>query len=101
MQDANALAQLALDMSWSWNHSPDDVWKRLNPEMRELTANPWLMLQSISPERLERLTDAGLRARFEEVLADVNDGNSAPGGSKPRTRLLRSAPWLTSAWSTC
>ncbi len=58
MQDTDALTPLALDVSWSWNHSRDEIWKRLNPEMWELTANPWLILQSISPERLERLTDA-------------------------------------------
>ena len=49
MQDTDALTQLALDLSWSWNHSRDEIWKRLNPEMWELTANPWLILQSISP----------------------------------------------------
>jgi starch phosphorylase len=79
MQDTDALTQLALDLSWSWNHSRDEIWKRLNPEMWELTANPWLILQSLSPERLERLNDAALRARLEEVLAEVKEGTSAPG----------------------
>jgi len=25
------LAELALDMRWSWNHSADEVWKQLDP----------------------------------------------------------------------
>jgi starch phosphorylase len=79
MQETDPLTRLALDVSWSWNHSRDEIWKRLDPEIWELTANPWLILQSISPERLERLTDAALRERVEEVLAEVKEGNSAPG----------------------
>ena len=78
MQDTNALTQLALDLSWSWNHSGDEIWRRLNPELWELTANPWLILQSISPEGLERLMDPGLRARVEQLLAEVTETNAAP-----------------------
>src|SRR5512139_2516547 len=78
MQDTNALTQLALDLSWSWNHSGDEIWRRLNPELWELTANPWLILQSISPEGLERLMDPDLRARVEQLLAEVTETNAAP-----------------------
>jgi hypothetical protein len=27
MQNADALTRLALDLSWSWNHSADEIWK--------------------------------------------------------------------------
>jgi hypothetical protein len=27
MQDADALTPVALDLSWSWNHSADEIWK--------------------------------------------------------------------------
>ena len=37
----NELTKLALDLSWSWNHSADEVWKQLDPELWELTGNPW------------------------------------------------------------
>jgi glycogen phosphorylase len=78
MQDSNALTRLALDLSWSWNHSADEIWKRLDPELWELTGNPWLALQSISQRKLDSLTDAAFRARVEQLLAELNEKNTAP-----------------------
>ena len=34
------LAELALDVRWSWNHAADDVWRQLDPDLWELTHNP-------------------------------------------------------------
>ncbi len=51
--NSDALSRLALDLSWSWNHSADEIWKRLDPELWEITANPWLILQSMSPRKLD------------------------------------------------
>lgn len=33
----DSLAELALDMRWSWNHAADQVWQQLDPEIWELT----------------------------------------------------------------
>jgi starch phosphorylase len=52
----DALAQLALDVRWSWNHSTDELWQRLNPELWDLTHNPWIVLQTVSRERLESVS---------------------------------------------
>ncbi len=52
----DALAQLALDLRWSWNHSTDKLWRELDPELWDLTQNPWVVLQTVSRERLEKLT---------------------------------------------
>lgn len=49
------LAALALDMRWSWNHATDDVWRQLDPELWEITHNPWVVLQTVSRERIERV----------------------------------------------
>ncbi len=27
----DSLAELALDMRWSWNHATDEVWRQLDP----------------------------------------------------------------------
>ncbi|MFC4873536.1 alpha-glucan family phosphorylase [Negadavirga shengliensis] len=48
------LAQLALDMRWSWNHAADSIWQQIDPEIWELTHNPWIVLQSVSKEKLEK-----------------------------------------------
>src|SRR5215471_1278898 len=83
MNDSDALTQLALDLSWSWSHSADEIWKRLDPELWELTANPWLIQQSMSPQRLEALkleieTDAAFRQHIELLRAELNEKNAAP-----------------------
>ena len=52
--------ELALDLRWSWNHSTDELWGRLDPELWELTQNPWVVLQTVSQEKLQqRLADPG------------------------------------------
>jgi starch phosphorylase len=61
VDDSDALIRLALDLSWSWNHSSDEIWKRLDPERWQLTGNPWLILQSISRRRLDSLSDDAFR----------------------------------------
>ena len=68
-QASDALTQLALDLHWTWNHSADEVWKRLDPELWELTGNPWLILQAVSQRKLDEITDSGFRRRVEELLA--------------------------------
>lgn len=49
------LADLALDLRWTWSHSTDRLWERLDPEAWERTGNPYFILQSVSQVRLERL----------------------------------------------
>ena len=48
------LAELALNMRWSWNHATDEVWRKLDPELWEITHNPWVVLQTVSRDRIER-----------------------------------------------
>jgi glycogen phosphorylase len=40
------LAELALDMRWSWNHATEKVWRQLDPELWEITHSPWVILQT-------------------------------------------------------
>jgi len=49
----DSLAELALDLRWSWNHATDDVWCQLDPTLWELTQNPWVVLQTVSRDKLE------------------------------------------------
>jgi glycogen phosphorylase len=53
---SNALIELALDLRWSFNHSADKLWERLDPELWDLTHNPWVVLQTVSRERLQSVT---------------------------------------------
>ncbi len=58
----DSLAELALDLRWSWNHCADEVWRKLDPTLWELTHNPWVVLQTVSRDRLRRtLADPDFR----------------------------------------
>jgi starch phosphorylase len=65
----SSLAELALDMRWSWNHSADEVWRQIDPVLWELTHNPWVVLQTASRDQLrEALADPVLREKVDIVL---------------------------------
>lgn len=66
---SDALTDLALDLRWSFNHSADQLWEQLDPEFWELTHNPWVMLQTISEERLRTVTSD---PKFQRLLADLH-----------------------------
>ncbi|MFL6438161.1 MAG: alpha-glucan family phosphorylase [Terriglobales bacterium] len=53
---SDALTELALDLRWSFNHSADRLWEQLDPELWELTHNPWVLLQTVSREKLQSVT---------------------------------------------
>jgi starch phosphorylase len=65
---ANALTDLALDMRWSFNHAADRLWKQLDPELWELTHNPWVVLQTVSREKLQSVT---ADPNFQKLLTDL------------------------------
>lgn len=63
-----ALAGLALDMRWSWNHAADEIWQHLDPDLWELTHNPWIILQTVSREQLEhQLADPAFREKIDNL----------------------------------
>jgi starch phosphorylase len=65
----DSLAELALDMRWSWNHGADKIWRLLDPELWELTQNPWVVLQTVSREKLEHaLADPVFRKNVDDLL---------------------------------
>ncbi|HEX7476631.1 MAG TPA: alpha-glucan family phosphorylase [Polyangiales bacterium] len=75
----DALAELALDMSWSWNHATDEVWRELEPELWEVTHNPWVVLQTASRDRIERvLSDPAFRKNIDEHVQAKREAMSEP-----------------------
>ncbi|MEP6918394.1 MAG: DUF3417 domain-containing protein, partial [Acidobacteriota bacterium] len=65
----DSLAELALDMRWSWNHAADCLWRQLDPTLWELTHNPWSVLQTVSRDRIEQLSaDPAFRQSVDELL---------------------------------
>jgi starch phosphorylase len=66
---SDALTDLALDLRWSFNHSADKLWEQLDPELWDLTHNPWVVLQTVSQEKLQTATT---EPEFQKLLADIN-----------------------------
>ena len=66
---SDALTDLALDLRWSFNHSADQLWQRIDAELWELTHNPWVVLQTVSRERLQSITSD---PAFQQLLADLH-----------------------------
>ncbi len=73
------LMELALDMRWSWSHATDELWRYLDPELWELTHNAWVLLQTVSRRRLERvLADPGFSRRLEELVQVKRQAAATP-----------------------
>ena len=82
----DTLVDLALNLRWSWSHGEEELWEPLDPELWELTHNPWLVLQTASRSKLKSLmADANFRRRIavrqsHHVLA--RQGLPAAAGSR-------------------
>jgi len=75
----NSLAELALDLRWSWNHATDDVWRQLDPALWEFTQNPWVVLQTVSKDKLQRvLGDPAFRKNVDDLLRAKRQAAEAP-----------------------
>ena len=75
----NSLAELALDMCWSWNHATDEVWRQLDPELWEFTHNPWVVLQTVSRDRIDRvLADPVFRKKVDDLVGTMHHVAEAP-----------------------
>jgi starch phosphorylase len=74
------LAELALDMCSAWNHAADEVWRQLDPVLWELTHNPWVVLQTVSREKLQNICgNADFRKSVEDLVHARRNAAAAPG----------------------
>jgi starch phosphorylase len=73
------LEELALDLIWSWNRSADKIWAELDKDLWLLTRNPWVILQTISKEKLEKtLADPAFLKIIKDLLALSKKKNESP-----------------------
>ena len=77
--EADGLAELALNLRTIWNHKADELWGRLDPDLWDLTQNPWVVLQTASHDRLRAaLAEPAFRARVDELLAEQREAAEKP-----------------------
>ena len=86
----DALAELALNLHWSWNHAADELWEELDKVLWATTQNPWVILRTISKEKIKAALSAPeFRRRLDTLLsenrasysADAWFQNKHPGGA--------------------
>jgi len=64
----DALKELALNLHWSWNHMADPLWEALDSYLWHSTQNPWVILQTVSDDRVKDLLAT---PEFQERLSDL------------------------------
>jgi len=75
----DSLAELALDMHWSWNHATDEVWRQLDTNLWEMTHNPWVVLQTGSHDRIKQvLADPVFRKDVDSLVEASRQTAEAP-----------------------
>src|SRR5437867_894029 len=74
-----ALTELVLNMRSTWNRSTDELWAELDPELWALTHNPWAVLQTVSPVRVqELLARPDYRQRVKDLIERRHEYLTSP-----------------------
>ena len=76
------LIELALDLRGTWEHSADELWGQLDPELWTLTLNPWAVLQT------------GSRAKLKALAADPAVREKAEALVRARRQYLEAPTWF-------
>ncbi len=68
-----------MDLRWSWNHAADELWEQLDPELWALTHNPWVVLQTVSRDRLQQaLGDPVFRRKVNSLVENKRHETEMP-----------------------
>jgi len=74
------LAELALDLRWTWSHEGDRLWSAIDPEVWDRTQNPWLMLQIVSHVEMRKfLRDRVFMGELRYLLQSRKEYLENPG----------------------
>jgi glycogen phosphorylase len=76
------LIELALDLRGTWEHSADELWGQLDPELWRLTLNPWAVLQAVS------------HAKLKTLAADPKFRQKAAALARARRQYLAAPTWF-------
>ncbi len=80
--ELGALADLALDVRWTWSHAADALWRNIDARTWERTRNPWIILQNVSA------------ARFDELAADSDFVSELNQLAERRRAELTAPAWF-------
>jgi len=75
----DSLADFALDLRCSWNHEADEIWYRLDPDLWNLTRNPWEVLQTVSADQFKKvMSDPLFRKKVDDLKKSKEQVMSGP-----------------------
>ena len=79
-EELQPLAELALNLRWTWSHTSDALWKSLDAEAWELTRNPWLILNTVSQAHLVQATqDPHFIEKRDRSITSLREYLNDPG----------------------
>ena len=79
LEGFDMLAELALDLRWSWNHAADEIWRQLDPQLWDLTHNPWGVLQTVSRDHIAKLlADPDYRTLLDTLVKTKREAAESP-----------------------
>jgi len=74
----DALVELALNLHWSWNHAADELWEALDKDLWATTQNPWVILRTVSHEKIKAALGAPeFRQKLDRLLRQNRDSYQA------------------------
>jgi starch phosphorylase len=74
----DALVELAHNLHWSWNHAADALWEGLDKELWVMTQNPWVILRTVSHEKIKAaLGEPEFRRRLDNLLRQNRESYQA------------------------
>jgi len=74
-----ALTELAMNLRWTWCHSTDELWRRLDPALWALTYHPSVVLQTVAREKLvAALADPEFCRLLDSLVLAKRQGEAAP-----------------------
>ncbi len=86
----DSLSELALDLRSSWNHATDEVWRKLDPALWEFTHNPWVVLQTVSRKKLQRvLAEPAFRKKVDDLVQARRNSAQAPAWFQKKSPARR------------
>ena len=66
-------------MRWSWNHAADEIWRQLEPDLWNLTHNPWVVLQTVSKDKFKKImSDPVFRKKVDDLKQSKEDAITGP-----------------------
>jgi starch phosphorylase len=91
----DALVELALNLHWSWNHAADELWEALDKNLWAKTQNPWVILRTVSREKIKAALGAPeFRGKLDSLIRQNRDSYQADAwfqDKHPDTTLTRVA----------